>query len=99
VSKEDPKLFDWLGHPLEIGTMVIWKKGATTSAEWKIGAIVGFRKPEYGPWVLDIDWTQSSGRWFSGSSKKGRGVLPGNVTSLRCVWGAPVGPHDEYKEV
>jgi hypothetical protein len=81
----EPKLTDWRGQPIEVGTAVIWRQGSTSSATWKIGRVTEIQKEPYGQgdreWSLCVEWVEES--WtYSKLSGKARGVMPYNVT----VW-------------
>lgn len=86
-TEETPSLTDWRGQPIEIGTAVIWRQGATYSGTWKIGRVTEIHREPYGErnrtWSLCIEWVEES--WtYNESSGKARGVMPYNVT----VWPA-----------
>lgn len=89
TTEETPRLTDWRGQPIEVGTAIIWRQGTTYSGTWKIGRVTEIHKEPYTTgdraWSLCIEWTEES--WtYSKSSGKARGVMPYNVT----VWPAGV---------
>lgn len=70
-------LTDWRGHPIVIGTKVIYHRNYSGIATWGLGKVTRLHRDGYGRGLIDIEWEQ-----HSADSKRAHGVSVDHVT----VW-------------